>query len=255
MKKLESLLEQKETASNQVNELKTQLSQIESLMADERRNEMQIVFGNELESYDKVYIEMSKYNDNVLFMIANKEIVSLCKRRWYGSDADTIELNYYMTRCDNEFEFKRMMFIGKLSEKILYNQESLLHVFNMRSKYNDECDTIKNKLYQAEHEVSKINFSIQETKKQTIIDALMNNGIEWNSNKRFELASKWSVNYLKNIKITKSSKSGKTVDIECRFKQFDYNENGAVEVGDRIGKFENIKMEYVLGNFRDQICK
>jgi hypothetical protein len=255
MKKIEVLSAQKEVAINDVNELKNQLSQIESLMSDEKRKEMEIAFSSELESYDKVQIEMSKWNDNVLFMIDNKEIASLSKRHWYGSDANTIELNYYMTRCDHEFEFKRMMFIGKLSEKILYNQESLLHVFNTKSKYNDECNNIKSNLNQAEYEVSQINFCIQETKKQDIINALMGNGIEWDSNKTFELASKWSVNYLKNIKITNATKSGKTVDIECTFKNFEWSEKGSVEVADRIMKFESIKMDYVIGNFRDQIYK
>lgn len=255
MKKIQVLSAQKEVAVNNVNELKNQLSQIESLMSDEKRKEMEIAFSSELESYDKVRIEISSWSDSVLFMIGDKEIASLSKRHWYGSDANTIELNYYMTRCDNEFEFKRMMFIGKLSEKVLYNQESLLYIINSKSKYNDECNNLKARLSQAEYEVSQINFCIQETKKQDIIDALMNNGIEWDSNKSFELASKWSINYLKNIKITNATKSGKTVDIECVFKNFKWSENGRVELSDRIKKFSGIRMNYVMGNFRDQIYK
>jgi hypothetical protein len=257
MKKIEMLLDQKEVAINVVNELKTQIEQIESIIAKEKVEEFKIVFSDELKSYPSVSIETCKWNAlNIMFMIGNKEIASVTESYYRSnSNVKSVELNYYMTRCDNEFEFKRMMFIGKLSEKILYNQESILHVINSKSKDSDQCNDLKDKLYKAESEIRNIENFISEEKKQNIIDGLMGNGIEWNVNDSFEFASKWSSYGLKNIKVIKSTKSGKTVDLECVFERNEWDKDLNVITKDEVREINDIKFDWVMSNFRNQIYK
>ena len=60
------------------------------------------------------------------------------------------------------------------------------------------------------------------------------------------------------LKINKATKSGKTVDLEVTYALYDwsYDDEGnsmRVEKEDRIVTHEGIKMEYVMGNFRDLI--
>ena len=65
---------------------------------------------------------------------------------------------------------------------------------------------------------------------------------------------------VKKVRIVRATKSGKTVDLEVTYAQYDweYDENDnnkRVEKEDRITTHEGIKMEYVMGNFRDAIYK
>jgi hypothetical protein len=254
MKKIEILSAEKEVVVSKVNELKNQLSQLESVIADEKRKIVEIAFSSELESYDKVQVKISEYDGNAMFMIDDKEIASLNKRHWYGSSANTVELNYYMTRCDNEFEFKRMMFIGKLSEKVLYNQESILHVLSNKSRHDEEYSNLKNELYKLEREVNELEYSIQEVKKQDIIDALMTTGVDWSTNTKFELAARWITYGMKHIKIVSSTKSGKTVDVECVFERNEWDKDYTkMTTTEEVRSISDIKMNYVLSNFSDQI--
>jgi hypothetical protein len=255
MKKIEMLLAQKEVALNVVNELKIQVDQLESIIAEERVKEFELVFSKELNSYPGVSIEISKWNAmNVMFMINNKEIASITESYYRSnSNVKSVELNYYMTRCDNEFEFKRMMFIGKLSEKILYNQESILYVINNKTNYSNQCNDLKDKLYKAESEVRNIENFISEETRQNIINELMTTGVDWNVNDRFEFASKWTAYGLKNIKVIKSTKSGKTVDLECVFERSEWDKDLNVIIKDEVREINDIKMDWVMSNFRSQI--
>ena len=254
MKKIEILSAEKEVVASNVNELKNQLSQLESVIADEKRKIVEIAFSSELESYDKVQVKISEYDGNALFMIDDNEIASLNKRHWYGSSANTVELNYYMTRCDNEFEFKRMMFIGKLSEKVLYNQESILHVLSNKSRHDEEYSNLKNELYKLEREINELEYSIQEVKKQDIIDALMTTGVDWSGSTAFEFAAQWITYNMKHIKIVSATKSGKTVDVECVFERNEWDKDYTkMTTTETVRSISNIKIKHVLGNFREQI--
>jgi hypothetical protein len=99
-----------------------------------------------------------------------------------------------------------------------------------------------------------------EARKQDILDRLNGEGVELNSNKYFEFARQWGSYMVKKVRITKATKSGKTVDLEVTYAQHDWvydeEDNGKrVEKEDRIATHEGIKMEYVMGNFRDLIYK
>ena len=63
---------------------------------------------------------------------------------------------------------------------------------------------------------------------------------------------------VKKIRVIKATKSGKTADLEVTYAQHDwvYDDEGdgtRIEKEGRIATHEGIKMEYVLGNFRDQL--
>ena len=85
---------------------------------------------------------------------------------------------------------------------------------------------------------------------------LMGEGMEWEAGKTFELNRQWSSYQVKKVRIVKATKSGKTVDLEVTYAQYDWDADGnRVEGEDRIVTHEKIKMEYVMGNFRNAIYK
>ena len=99
-----------------------------------------------------------------------------------------------------------------------------------------------------------------EARKYDIVSKLNGEGMEWNSDLCFEFNRQWSSYLVKKVKVIKATKSGKTVDLEVTYAQYDweYDENDnhkRVEKENRIVTHEGIKMEYVMGNFRDAIYK
>ena len=124
----------------------------------------------------------------------------------------------------------------------------------------EELDTLQQEYFALQGEIKQKEYQMAEAKKQDVIDKLNGEGVEWEVGKSFEFNRQWSSYQVKKVRIVKATKSGKTVDLEVTYGQWDWvydeeNSRERVEKEDRIVMHEGIKMEYVMGNFRDAIYK
>jgi hypothetical protein len=165
-------------------------------------------------------------------------------------------LNTYATTIEDEFEYKRLIFNGKVAEKILSNQDLVQETFDAPFSKEAELNALQEEFYAIEGEIRNQNNKIQEAKRDEVMIKLMGEGMEWEPGKTFELNRQWSSYQVKKVKVLNATKSGKTVDLEVTYVQYDWDADGnRTEGEDRIVTHEKIKMEYVMGNFRDAIYK
>ena len=240
-----TLLEKKEAIQKQIDAL-----------CDESFKEMtelfKEVFAEQLASYADVILKANR--NAVAFRIERKELCSIYSRSYYGTKG--YYLNTYATTIEDEFEYKRLIFNGKVAEKILSNQDLIQETFDTPFSKKAELDALQEEFYAIEGEIRNQNHRIQQAKKDEVMVKLMGEGMEWEAGKMFEFNRQWSSFQVKKVRVFNATKSGKTVDLEVAYAQYDWDANGnRVEGEDRIVTHEKIKMEYVMGNFRDAIYK
>jgi len=240
-----TLLEKKEAIQKRIDAL-----------CDESKEEVtelfKEVFAEQLASYADVILRAN--SNAVAFRIGNKDLCNIYSRRYYNTKG--YYLNTYATTIEDEFEYKRLIFNGKIAEKILSNQDLIQDTFDAPFSKEEEMNAVQEEFYAIEAEIRNQNYKIQEAKKDEIMVKLMGEGMEWETGKMFEFNRQWSSYQVKKVRVYNATKSGKTVDLEATYAQYDWDADGnRVEGEDRIVTHEKIKMEYVMGNFRDAIYK
>ena len=224
---------------------------------EERKEIFEKLFADELVSYADVAVEMGY--SGIYFKIGHKEIASI-NERGYGSRAKEIYFNTYSTTCDDEYEFRRLIFNGKIAERMLNDMEGILKAFETPFSKKEELDTLQQEYFALQGEIKQKEYQMAEAKKQDIIGKLNGEGIEWEVGKSFEFNRQWSSYQVKKVRIVKATKSGKTVGLEVtyvRYKWVDDENGGSMRVSDEdaVVTYERIRMDYVMGNFRDAIYK
>lgn len=210
------------------------------------------VFAEQLASYPDV--ELKANRNAVAFRIDRKDICNIYSRSYYNRKG--YYLNTYATTIEDEFEYKRLIFNGKIAEKILSNQDLVQDTFDAPFSKKEELDAAQEEYYAIEGEIRNQDHKIQQAKKDEVMIKLMGEGMEWEPGKTFEFNRQWSSYQVKKVRVFNATKSGKTVDLEVTYAQYDWDaNNNRIEVADRIVTHEKIKMEYVMGNFRDTIYK
>jgi hypothetical protein len=217
---------------------------------DEQKQLFKAVFESELATYPEVTI-IPGYN-GICFNIGNKEIGSLYHRSYYNND--NFYFNTYSTMIDSEFEYKRLIFNGKLAEKILHNQESIQAAFKIPFSKESELIALQEEVYAIEREISSKENQAQELRKQEVINKLTGEGIEYDPHNMFCLSRDWCTYTAKKIRIIDTTKSGKTANIEITYIQYNWDDEGnRTEGEDRIVTHEKIKLSYIMDNFRNYI--
>jgi len=247
MTKTENLEIIKAALTEKMNAVNEACNVLDKESKEEQKKIFEKLFADELVSYVDVAIEIGY--SGIYFKVGHKEIASI-NERGYGSRAKEVYFNTYSTTCDSEFEFRRLIFNGKIAERMLNDMGSIL----------EELDTLHQEYFALQGEIKQKEYQMAEAKKQGIIDKLNGEGMEWEVGKSFEFNRQWSSYQVKKVRIVKATKSGKTVDLEVTYGQWDWvydeeNSRERVEKEDRIVMHEGIKMEYVMGNFRDAIYK
>jgi hypothetical protein len=221
---------------------------------DEQKQLFETIFESELAAYPEVTIT-SGYS-GIYFNIGNKEIGSLYHRSYYNNS--NFYFNTYSTIIDNEFEYKRLIFNGKLADKILHNQESIQAAFKIPFSKESELTTLQEEIYAIEREISDKENQAQELRKQEVMAKLMGEGMEYQPGHTFEFNRQWSSSQIKKVRIVEATKSGKTVTLEVtyvRYKWIDDENGGSMRVSDEdaVVTYEKIKMDYIMDNFRKYI--
>lgn len=225
----------------------------EEAFRHEKKALWEVVFQSELDTYLEVGVETGR--DWVRFSVGNKEIASISSR---GYKNDEFYFNTYSTFIESEFEYKRLIFNGKVAEKILYNQESILEVFKTGYSKAGELESLYEQQYAIEREIRSKELDMIEVRKQEVINKLYGEGMEFDVTKVFDFSRNFRNYNVKKVRVDHATKSGKTVDLEVTYAVVDwsYDEEGTsirTEKEDRVVVYEGIKMDYVLGNFRDYI--
>ena len=126
-----TLLEKKEAIQKQIDAL-----------CDESFKEMtelfKEVFAEQLASYADVILKANR--NAVAFRIERKELCSIYSRSYYGTKG--YYLNTYATTIEDEFEYKRLIFNGKVAEKILSNQDLIQETFDTPFSKKAELDAL-----------------------------------------------------------------------------------------------------------------
>ena len=224
----------------------------------EKKALMDGVFVDELTSYPEVKIEAIR--DSVYFNVDGREIGSLNRRYSWDKRDDVYYFNTYSTMIDTEFEYKRLIFNGKLAEKILFNQESILAALKTPFSKEEEVEALREELYAIEAEMRNQNEQMNRLRKEEVMTKLMGEGMEYQPGHAFEFNRQWSSSQIKKVRIVEATKSGKTVTLEVtyvRYKWIDDENGGSMRVSDEdaVVTYEKIRMDYVMGNFRNYIYK
>ena len=224
---------------------------------EERKAVFEKLFADELVSYADVTLATGY--SGIYFKIGHKEIGSI-NEKGYGSAAGEVYFNTYATTCDDEFEYRRLIFNGKIAERMLNDMESIKEAFETPFSKKEELDTLQQEYSAIQGEIKQKEYQMSEARKYEVLNKLHGDGMEWDSDKCFEFNRQWTSYLVKKVKVLKATKSGKTADLEVTYAQYDweYDENDnhkRVEKENRIVTHEGIKMDYVLGNFRNLIYK
>ena len=242
-------------------EKKDALSKACNVLDQEAKEEQKAVFeklfADELVSYADVTLATGY--SGIYFKIGHKEIGSI-NEKGYGSAAKEVYFNTYATTCDDEFEFRRLIFNGRIAERMLNDMESIKEAFETPFSKKEELDTLQQEYSAIQGEIKQKEYQMSEAIKYEVLNKLYGDGMEWDSDKCFEFNRQWTSYLVKKVKVLKATKSGKTADLEVTYAQYDweYDENDnhkRVEKENRIVTHEGIKMDYVLGNFRNLIYK
>jgi hypothetical protein len=233
-------------------------SALEKEAKEEKKAIFEKLFEEELSYYPEVEVNVT--TSNIYFSVEHKDIASINERSyWREDDKDKkFYFNTYSTMCETEFEFKRLIFNGRIAGRMLTDMDSIKEAFAIPFSKKLGLDGFKAEYQILSSEIKQKDYQMSEIKKGEFLEKLYGEGVELDSNKYFEFSRTWGSYMVKKIRVIKATKSGKTADLEVTYAQHDwvYDDEGdgtRIEKEGRIATHEGIKMEYVLGNFRDQL--
>jgi hypothetical protein len=258
MTKIESLEIVKAALIEKRDAIETAHTALTKEATEEKKAVFEELFADELVSYADVKVSVG--SSSIFFSVDNREIGSINERSyWREDDTDKkFYFNTYSTMCETEFEFKRLMFNGRIALRMWTDMDSIKEAFMVPFTKKEELDALASEYEILTKEIREKEYQVKKIKREEFTEMLHGEGIEWNPGKYFEFSRQWSSYQVKKVKITKTTKSGKTADLEVTYGTWDYvyDEEGngqRVVKEDRVVTHEKIKMEYVLGNFRDQL--
>ena len=173
-------------------------SALEKEAKEEKKVILEKLFADELVSYADVAMEMGY--SGIYFKIGHKEIGSI-NERGYGATAKELYFNTYATTCDSEFEFKRLIFNGKIALRMLTNMDSIKEAFATPFSKKEELDALSREYNILSGEIKQKDYQMTESRKQDILDKLNGEGVELDPNKYFEFARQWSSYSVKKVRI------------------------------------------------------
>jgi hypothetical protein len=258
MTKIESLEIVKAALIEKRDAIETAHAALMKEATEEKKAVFEELFDDELNTYLEVKVSVG--SSSIYFSVDNREIGSISERSyWREDDTDKkFYFNTYSTMCETEFEFKRLMFNGRIALRMWTDMDSIKEAFATPFTKKKELDTLASEYEILTKEIKEKEYEAKKIKREEFIQKLHGEGVEWTPGKPFEFNRQWTSYQAKKVKITKTTKSGKTVDLEVTYGTWDwvYDEEGnskRVDKEDKVVTHEKIRMDYVLGNFRDQL--
>jgi len=164
------------------------------------------------------------------------------------------QLSTYSTTVDNDFEFDRLITVGKVAAFVKENKTNLVETFRLGSPWNS---AEQKEVYRLGNELSTLRNEKSELERQAILAKLETVGIEFSADKWSNLPSlevrwDWSVRSIFKIRVIKKTASGKSADLEIttRHKTWegDFQDNVTT-----VDKVRMDKVESLLSYYRESI--
>jgi hypothetical protein len=150
---------------------------------------------------------------------------------------DGVDLSYYTTSTKgiNTWELKRLQLLGVVAEIVLEHQDRILHrINNIVLPFKAEFDAVYKEIYHLGIEIRDVEIKIAKIKKEKILKDLLNGGVIFTGGVNIQLKYNYCP-YIKSIKLTDVSKSGKTATAVFTFAH-----------GSTTSQEENVKINDVV---------
>ncbi len=171
-----------------------------------------------------------------------QEILSI-SRSEYGEEMTGFNMNTYSTTVDNNFEFDRLITVGKVAAYIKENRESLRTEFPKNTVYDSE---VNQERYRIQNEIRTLQNEKWSTERQLALDKLEDGGVEFTAERDYDLPSlevrfNWTISRISKIKITKKTASGKSADLEITTRYKNYEG----EVTENVTTVDKVRMDKI----------
>ena len=258
MKKIEII--QKAVISNEekIADLKTKRSKVEESKTDALSRMYMKYFGECLVDDDTIevsdtYCYFKRFDPEYNY---HKEMLSISVRpsSWRDEEADKIETSFYSTSANNEFELKRMVMIGNVGRVILDFQDDIIAEYNStRASFKDEISKLRKEIWDLEKVSRDLNSEIDSIEYNALMDQIDKDGIEFKVDEEnlyrlpnLDIRFDWNVKYIKKIRVTDKTKSGKSADIELVTVRNSWNEEKKeYELESRTLNFQRVRMDKI----------
>lgn len=184
----------------------------------------------------------------------NQEIYSISRPSYGSKESMPFQLSTYSTTIDNDFEFDRLITIGRVAAFIKNNQAPLMEAFRIASPWNS---AEQKEVYRLGDALRLLNNEKSELERNMRLAKLETEGLEftpdkWNHYPSLDVRWDWSVREIFKIKVVKKTASGKSADLEIvsRYKKW---EGGFEEHVQTVDKVRMDKVESLLSYHRDQL--
>ena len=215
-----------------------------------QRNELIVkraeeLFKEVLEDFPEINLSIS-YGDTLYFNVERKEILSINSRSWSGNSNHY--LNTYSTNVDTEFEYRRLIFNGKIAE-VLYKggmQSCIDQIFvedGLLVSYKEQEEILQAEDYALSREVDKMNREEAEEKRAKVLESFYNGEeVEFDQMRTIEYGrGRYDTVYrVMKLKCIDKNASGKKVTVE--YTCLNYDKELVV-----AGIVEGVQTKYLIG--------
>ena len=184
----------------------------------------------------------------------NQEIYSISRSGYGSKEGMPFQLSTYSTTVDNDFEFDRLITVGKVASFVKNNQDALIEAFTIASPWNS---AEQKEVYRLDRELQTLRNEKSTLEHNALLAKLETEGVEfvadkWNHLPSLDVRWDWSVREIFKIKVVKKTASGKSADLEItsRYKKW---EGGFEESTQTVDKVRMDKVESLLSYHRDQL--
>ncbi len=184
----------------------------------------------------------------------SQEIYNICRSSYGSKEGMPFQISTYSTTVDNDFEFDRLITVGKVAAFIKENNKNLIEAFRISSPYNS---AEQKEVYRLGDALRLLNNEKSEFQRQALLAKLETEGVEFAPDKYNHYPSldarwDWSIRNICKIKVVRKTASGKSADIEVvtRYKDWNGNTHDDVTTADKV---RMDKVESLLSYHRDQV--
>ncbi len=184
----------------------------------------------------------------------SQEIYNICRSSYGSKEGMPFQISTYSTTVDNDFEFDRLITVGKVAAFIKENNKNLIEAFRISSPYNS---AEQKEVYRLGDALRLLNNEKSEFQRQALLAKLETEGVEFAPDKYNHYPSldarwDWSIRNICKIKVVRKTASGKSADIEVvtRYKDWNGNTHDDVTTADKV---RMDKVESLLSYYRESI--
>ena len=192
-------------------------------LEDERQFEIEYIkfFHNTPISLESIKITTGWDGDSIRFIYIpnNNELftIYLDKSNYSLKENDKLKLSYYSSSCENEFEFSRLVLLGKLAEFLNddENKDNLISLNNrIHAKNADEIKALYKKANYIQTDISDKKFQLENIAKKDSFKSFEEEGIQLEKSTVIDITLKsrlYDVIFMKLVEYTNKNKKTATV--------------------------------------------